>query len=110
MTIRNPEATRRRLLEVGHEEIYLHGFTGASLDKILARAGVTKGAFFHHFATKAQFGYAVVDEVIAEMIAAQWVDPLARGTDPLQTIGAEFERGISVLRDQRPILGCPSAA
>jgi TetR/AcrR family transcriptional repressor of nem operon len=95
------------MLEVGHEEIYLHGFKGASLERILGRAGVTKGAFFHHFSSKAQFGYAVVDEIIAVMIAAQWVHPLAGDADPLATIATEFERGAAVLRGQRPILGCP---
>src|SRR5437764_15396087 len=104
---RDPEATLSRLLEVGHEEIYLHGFKGASLEKILSRAGLTKGAFFHHFSSKAEFGYAVVDEVIANMIAAQCVHPLARASDPLETIATEFERGATLLRDQRPILGCP---
>src|SRR5947209_8429179 len=107
MGIRDPTATRRRLLEVGHEEIYLHGFQGASLEKILKRAGVTKGAFFHHFAGKTEFGYRVVDEVIAEMIAAQWVYPLRDSADVLTTIATEFGRGARVLRRQRPILGCP---
>lgn len=104
---RHPEETLSRLLEVGHEQIYLHGFKGASVDKILSRAGLTKGAFFHYFSSKAEFGYAVVDEIIADMIAAQWVDPLVRAPDPLETIAFEFERGAAVLRNQRPILGCP---
>jgi len=100
-------STRRRLLEVGQHEVYLHGFQGASLGVILARAEVTKGAFFHHFASKVQFGYSLVDEVLAEMIAVQWVAPLAASDDVLETIGVEFERGIEVLQAQRPILGCP---
>jgi AcrR family transcriptional regulator len=104
---RDPTATRRQLLTVGQEEVYLHGFQGASLDAIITRAGVTKGAFFHHFPSKAEFGYAIVDEVVAAMIAAQWVDPLQETADPLETIAVEFERGVGVLRRQRPVLGCP---
>jgi TetR/AcrR family transcriptional regulator, transcriptional repressor for nem operon len=61
----------------------------------------------HHFATKAEFGYALVDDVLAGMIAAQWVAPLREPADLLETIAAEFERGVDVLRAQRPILGCP---
>lgn len=99
--------TRQRLLRAGHEEVYLRGFQGASLAVILQRAGVTKGAFFHYFASKNAFGYALVDEVLAQMIAAQWVTPLKDSRDPLETINAEFERGIDVLKAQRPILGCP---
>jgi TetR/AcrR family transcriptional regulator, transcriptional repressor for nem operon len=103
----SPSATRQRLLEVGQKEVYLHGFQGASLTVILASAGVTKGAFFHHFPSKTAFGYSLVDEVLAGMIAAQWVVPLAESDDVLATIAAEFERGIEVLRERRPILGCP---
>jgi AcrR family transcriptional regulator len=98
---------RRRLLEAGQEEVYLHGFQGTSLGAILQRAGATKGAFFHYFATKKAFGYAIVDEVLAQMITAQWVTPLHGSRDPLETIGTEFERGIEALTIQRPILGCP---
>jgi len=68
---------------------------------------VTKGAFFHHFASKGAFGYSLVEEVLAQMIAAQWVAPLAASDDPLETIAAEFERGAAALKAQRPILGCP---
>jgi TetR/AcrR family transcriptional regulator, transcriptional repressor for nem operon len=73
----------------------------------LARAGVTKGAFFHHFPSKTAFGYAVVDEVLAAMITAQWADPLREAADPLETIAAEYQRGIGLLGQQQPILGCP---
>jgi AcrR family transcriptional regulator len=68
---------------------------------------MTKGAFFHHFSTKTEFGYALVEEILAAMIAAQWVEPLRDCADPLQTIAVEYERGIEVLRGQQPILGCP---
>lgn len=107
MATRDPAATRQRLLAAGQQEIYLRGFQGASVEAILARAGVTKGAFFHHFPTKAAFGYTVVEEVLAAMIAAQWADPLGETADPLETIAAEYERGIVMLGRQQPILGCP---
>ena len=104
---RDPTATRALLLHVGQQEVYLHGFQGASIGSILSRAGVTKGAFFHHFPSKTDFGYRLVDEVLAAMIAAQWVGPLASAADPLHTIATEFEAGVEFLRQQRPILGCP---
>jgi TetR/AcrR family transcriptional repressor of nem operon len=109
MPRRDASVTRRKLLEAGQLEVYLHGFQAAHLDDILRRAGVTKGAFFHHFGSKAEFGYALVDDVLAEMIAAQWVTPLleANAPDVLEAIAVEFERGVAGLRAQRPILGCP---
>jgi TetR/AcrR family transcriptional regulator, transcriptional repressor for nem operon len=107
MVTRDPKATRRLILEAGQQEVYLHGFQAVSVDGILKHAGVTKGAFFHHFPTKTAFGYCIVDEVLAGMIAGQWVGPLQSAADPLETIAAEFERGVGFLRTQRPILGCP---
>ena len=98
---------RQRLLEAGQEQVYLHGFQATSLGAILQRAGATKGAFFHYFATKKTLGYAIVDEILAQMITAQWVTPLHGSHDPLETIAAEFERGIAALKSQQPILGCP---
>lgn len=45
--------TRTRLLEAAAEEFAAHGFAGASIDAITARAGYTRGAFYSNFATKA---------------------------------------------------------
>ena len=37
------------------------GFTATTVDDLCARAGVTKGAFFHHFKTKEDVGVAAAD-------------------------------------------------
>jgi TetR/AcrR family transcriptional regulator, transcriptional repressor for nem operon len=49
----------------------------------------------------------LVDEILSDLIASQWVVPLRESTDVLDTIAIEFERGVDVLRERRPILGCP---
>jgi AcrR family transcriptional regulator len=105
--VRDKELTRARLLAAGFEEVYERGFQAASIDRILERLEVTKGAFFHHFSSKAEFGYALVDETIASMIRAQWVDTLAVSTDPLTTISEAFEAGVKVLEAAPLNLGCP---
>lgn len=105
--VRDAPGTRRALLEAGFGEIRLNGFQAAGVDRILRQTGLTKGAFFHHFPTKKHLGYAVVDEVVADMIARQWVAPLAGAADPLGTMADAFAVGIDVLQRERPILGCP---
>ncbi len=104
---RDKAATRALLLGAGFEEVYRRGFQAASVDDVLERLSLTKGAFFHHFPTKQAFGYALVDEVIAGMIRAQWVEPLAASDDPLATIGAAFEAGVVELEKMPQNLGCP---
>jgi TetR/AcrR family transcriptional repressor of nem operon len=87
-------STRLRLLQAGQHEVYLHGFQAAAVDDSLRSVGVTKGAFFHYFESKADFGYALVDEILSGMIAGQWVIPLRESTDVLDSIAVEFERGV----------------
>jgi TetR/AcrR family transcriptional regulator, transcriptional repressor for nem operon len=84
--VRNPERTRERLLQAASREIYISGFQSASLDTILASAGVTKGALYHHFESKEALGYAIIDEILAPDSRAQWLHPLRRGKDPIDTL------------------------
>ncbi len=46
---RDPDATRQALLLAAFEEMHCQGFRSSSLDNILAKTGVTKGALYHHF-------------------------------------------------------------
>ncbi|MGA8441619.1 MAG: TetR/AcrR family transcriptional regulator, partial [Candidatus Sulfotelmatobacter sp.] len=74
--LRASERTRERLLQAASREIYRSGFQSASLDTILASAGVTKGALYHHFKNKEALGYAVVEEIISPDVRGTWVQPL----------------------------------
>jgi len=57
---RSGAATRERLLDAGEALIYDRGFSATSVDKVIERAGVTKGAFFYHFKSKADLGRAII--------------------------------------------------
>jgi TetR/AcrR family transcriptional repressor of nem operon len=83
---RDPQATRQALLLAAFEEIHEQGFRNASLDRILERAGVTKGALYHHFQNKTALGYAVIDELIWPEAQQRWVtlaDPAIHPVDAL---------------------------
>ena len=80
---RHPERTRERLLQAASREIYRSGFQSASIETILASAGVTKGALYHHFKNKEALGYAVVEEIISPNVRGTWVRPLESVKDPI---------------------------
>ncbi|MGA7287585.1 MAG: TetR/AcrR family transcriptional regulator, partial [Terriglobales bacterium] len=84
--LRDSERTRERLLQAASREIYKSGFQSASLDTILAVAGVTKGALYYHFDSKESLGHAVVEEVIAPDVRGKWVRPLQTGKDPIDAL------------------------
>jgi TetR/AcrR family transcriptional repressor of nem operon len=90
--LRTSERTRERLLQAASREIYRVGFQSASLDSILAVAGVTKGALYYHFDSKEALGYAVVEEVIATDVHGKWVRPLQTGKDPIDALIGAVQR------------------
>lgn len=49
---------RTRLLEAARDVIRERGFTATSVEDLCKAAGVTKGAYFHHFKTKEDLGVA----------------------------------------------------
>jgi TetR/AcrR family transcriptional regulator, transcriptional repressor for nem operon len=105
---RAPEATRQRLLRAGFEEIYRRGFQAASLDAILARAGVTKGALYHHFPDKAALGYAIVDEMIKGHLLKRWLGVVDESsTDPLSALQKTLRYRASSVTPGEIELGCP---
>ncbi|MFP3913516.1 MAG: TetR/AcrR family transcriptional regulator [Actinomycetota bacterium] len=77
--------TRDRILDAARDLLGVRGFASTTVDSVLERAGVSKGAFFHHFPSKAALGRAVVERYAAEDAAlleelmgraeATWDDP-----------------------------------
>jgi TetR/AcrR family transcriptional regulator, transcriptional repressor for nem operon len=105
---REPGVTRGKLLHAAFTEIYRQGFQGASLDVILAKAGVTKGALYHHFPDKASLGYAVVDEVIRGLLLERWLGVLERQPgDPLSALQGMLQHRATDLTAHEVELGCP---
>ena len=76
------------MLQAAFREVYKHGFQSAGIDAILAATNVTKGALYYHFESKEALGYAIVEEIIAELTRDRWLRPLQRGKDkdPIDTL------------------------
>jgi TetR/AcrR family transcriptional repressor of nem operon len=86
---RDGTATRERILEAAGRIALDRGFAAVSLDDILADAGVTKGAFFHHFPSKADLGMAILERYARADIATLdrlWDQSQRLSRDPLQQL------------------------
>jgi TetR/AcrR family transcriptional regulator, transcriptional repressor for nem operon len=105
--LRNPERTRKRLLQAAFREVYRYGFQSAGIDTILAATNVTKGALYYHFESKEALGYAIVEEIIAEITRDRWVLPLQRSKDknPVDALIGIVQAIPARPRDVRS--GCP---
>ena len=102
------DATRRKLLEAAFHEFYRRGFQAGSLTAIVDGAQVTKGALFHHFASKQALGHAVVDEMIAPLLVERWLAPMAGAADPITALQQAFERHVRAdVASGSWVFGCP---
>jgi AcrR family transcriptional regulator len=60
-------ATRRALLDAARSLFAERGYHGAAAEEIVRRAGLTRGALYHHFEDKKDLFRAVVDEIEGEI-------------------------------------------
>ncbi|KQT62240.1 TetR family transcriptional regulator [Aureimonas sp. Leaf460] len=98
------DASKRRILEVAAQRFCTDGIAATGLAGIMSDAGLTNGAFYPHFKSKA----ALVGESIASGMEGQsaWLsDHLAAGG-----IEAVIAAYLSPEHRDHPGLGCPSSA
>jgi TetR/AcrR family transcriptional regulator, transcriptional repressor for nem operon len=91
-------STRSKLIDAAHILVRRKGYTATSVDEICSAAGVSKGAFFHHFASK---------EALAAAAAEQWtaraeqliftLPPWTRIADPLERLLAHIDFRASMM-------------
>ena len=84
---RNGAATRTAIMDTAQALILETGFAATAIDTIIARTGVTKGAFFYHFKSKTDLAHALIQRYAANDAAVlerhlQRAEALSR--DPLQ--------------------------
>jgi AcrR family transcriptional regulator len=72
------ETTRVALLSAARELFGAQGYAATSLDEIVAKAGVTKGALYHHFSDKEALFRTVVEQLeqeVSDRAVAKFLQP-----------------------------------
>ncbi|HZA11846.1 helix-turn-helix domain-containing protein [Mycobacterium sp.] len=80
-------ATRAFLLQAAAEVFAERGYADTTMSELIARSGLTKGAFYFHFSSKEQLALAVIDEK-----QRQWVDAV-------QAVVSAEPRAVDQLRE-----------
>ena len=70
---RNPEETRRKILEVSKELFLEKGFDNTSIQDIIdGLGGLTKGVIYHHFESKDEILQSILSENNQEILNYTW--------------------------------------
>lgn len=97
------EATRARIVETAARAFAQHGFEGASLNELIAASGLSKGAFYFHFASKDELALATFrakqEELVSRMMAGELPESAS------ERLALLLARRAELIHDD-PSLGC----
>lgn len=94
---------REVLVEAAVTEFHRHGYTACSVELITKAAGVPKGSFYNHFASKEQLGAEVVARYAGD---SAWWKEVEPGLSPLAQLRARFRAVVDMLAESRFTHGC----
>lgn len=68
--------TQSKIIEKAEKLLWQHGYQGTSLNDVVSKAGVSKGAFFHYYPNKQAISKDVIDKYAAEQFIKQLDDAM----------------------------------
>jgi AcrR family transcriptional regulator len=98
LRIERGKTTRERLISVGFDLFGTRGYEATSVGAILEAAGLARGAFYHHFASKTELFDAVLDRVIARIADAS-AEAARAFPDPVDSLRAGCAAWLDVALD-----------
>jgi AcrR family transcriptional regulator len=103
----DPEAMRRRVLDVAAAAFQARGYHSTSTHDIMREAGVTGGALHHHFPTKKALGLAVIRDRVGQAVEDTWIEPIRTAPTVADGICEVFGQLTAALDARGTVLGCP---
>ena len=100
-----PKDTRQRLLDAGLRLLLEHGYNDLGVQALLAHTNVPKGSFYHHFRSKEDFAFQVIERYMVEVHAGLDLCLGDETLPPLERVRRFFELSLQKYRDEG-YLGC----
>lgn len=95
MTQQRGEETRSHILDVAGELFAQRGYDATSVADICERAGVTKGAFYHHFASK---------QAVFLELRDRWLGPLEASMTLMRAEGETLPQVLQRIADMAKLV------
>ena len=101
-----PSGAKAKLLNAAVRLVREKGFNGTSVDDLCNAAGVTKGAFFHHFASKDALGVAAAEHWSQTTSALFAQAPYHAAADALDRLFAYLDFRADLIAGDIPEFTC----
>jgi TetR/AcrR family transcriptional regulator, transcriptional repressor for nem operon len=104
--IETPHDSRTKILDAALYVIRAKGYTSARVEDICDAAGLTKGSFFHHFASKEDLALAAAEHFSAYADGIFSTAPYQSLSDPLDRLLGYVDFRKAILRGELPEYTC----
>lgn len=103
----DPDGTRRKILEAAFEAFAQQGYNATPMHRLREDAGVSGGAFSHHFPTKKSLGIAVIHSGVTDAIEQSWIRPVVEAPDTITGIDNAVDLIVGEIDGKDVTTGCP---
>jgi TetR/AcrR family transcriptional repressor of nem operon len=104
---RDGRSTREAIIEAATRLMHVRGYQNTSLDDVLRESGAGKGNFYHHFRSKEDLGFAILDQLVGRFVE-RTLEPCF--SDPeaprLEQIRCFLDRVLEAQRKSNCVGGC----
>ncbi len=101
-----PGENRTKLIEAMKALSLSNGYSATTVDNVCARAKVSKGSFYHYFATKEEIGSAALGSYFDELTDSLTNGTFEHHTDPVDRLLGFIEHTRNVISQPQMVNGC----
>lgn len=99
-------ATMQRMQATGLEVFYSQGYYNTSVDDILKKLELSKGAFYYHFESKEDFFVQIIQNLLARKMYSSLIEPIEGHENPLNLITECFDEAMETAVHNEMDFGC----
>ncbi|WP_048644815.1 TetR/AcrR family transcriptional regulator [Nitratireductor soli] len=103
----DPDGVKQKVIDAAFRAFTTRGYGETAVNDLKADAGVSGGAFSHHFPSKKALALAVIEAPVREAIEETWIEPVLSADTAAQGIGQVFDAVIAALEANGKVSGCP---
>ncbi|MCL7763044.1 TetR family transcriptional regulator [Polaribacter sp. Z014] len=101
------ESTKELILNESFKLFYKDGFKATSVDKIMLKTKLTKGAFYHHYKNKKELGVAIIKLKLQKTAYNSMIAPLYTSGNAIKILNSTFLDRIKSFSLEEKQQGCP---